>query len=139
MPTPPTTAATGEIDEPFWLALGDGQVKLPRCSSCSQWVWPARPFCPHCLTATLRWVQIMPEGLVYTWTRTWYPFVPWRADDLPYVAIVFDVVAAGNAKMIGVLEGSQDGLEIGAGVRGRIVPPSDRSLGLPSVVWELSR
>jgi len=74
--------ATTGLDAPFWDGLADGAVRLPRCADCAQWVWPAQPRCPGCTSATLEWHDVRPNGRLYSWTRTWYPFVPARAEDL---------------------------------------------------------
>jgi len=128
--------ATTGLDAPFWDGLADGAVRLPRCADCAQWVWPAQPRCPGCTSATLEWHDVRPNGRLYSWTRTWYPFVPARAEDLPYVVVLVELPAAGGVRLLGVYDGEAKGdLVIGAAMRGRIAPPSDRSFGLPSLVW----
>ena len=86
----------------------------------------------------MSWDQVEPEGSVYSWTRTWYPFVPGRADGLPYVVVLAELPAAGGARVLGVLDGPEDGLEIGAAVTGRIAPPTAQTLDRPSLRWVLA-
>lgn len=126
------------MDEPFWEALGRGVVELPRCGSCDEWLWPVRPACPHCHLTDMAWVPVEPEGTVYSWTRTWYPFVAERADALPYVVVVAELPGAGGSRVLGVLDGDDDGLCIGARVSGRIAPAGPESLDLPALRWVLS-
>ena len=128
-------ADTG-VDAPFWHGLDDGVVRLPQCPACDRWVWPAQPSCPSCLHAELAWREIDPVGIVYSWTRTWYPFVAVRAEQLPYVVVLAELPAAGNARVLGVYAGaSDDELVVGETVRGQIVAPSDRTYGLTSLAW----
>lgn len=127
----------GEPDEKFWLALDSGRVQLPQCRSCTRWVWPAQPVCPTCHADTLHWIDVQPVGTVYSWTRTWYPFIPERADSLPYVVVVVKLADAEGTRVVGVLAGDDENVAIGARVTGRIAPAAPESLGLPSLVWEL--
>lgn len=128
-------AASG-LDAGFWDGLADGVVRLPACAECGRWVWPAQPRCPHCLAAALEWRDVEPVGVIYSWTRTWYPFAPERADELPYVVLLVELPAAGGARILGVYAGpSDDDLAVGDDVVGVIAPPSARTLGLPSLTW----
>lgn len=128
-------AATG-VDAPFWSGLGAGAIRLPQCPECARWVWPAQPTCPGCLHAELAWRDVEPVGVVYSWTRTWYPFVAVRDADLPYVVVLVELPAAGNVRVLGVYAGdSADELVVGEPVSGQILAPSDRTYGLPSLTW----
>jgi hypothetical protein len=72
---------------------------------------------------------------VFSWTTTWYPFdrVPERHDQIPYTVVVASIAAASGAKVLGMLDGSDHALAVGAPVRGRIDPPAFRSKGYPSI------
>jgi len=100
-------------------------------------MWPADCRCPECGSYELDWVTVPAEGTVYTWTRTWYPFVAERAAELPYVVVLVELPHAGDSRMLGVLEGGEDGLRRGARVVGAIQPPREATFGLPSVTWSL--
>lgn len=130
--------ARNAADAGFWAGLDDGELRLPRCAGCDRWVWPAEWRCASCGTFGLRWTGVAATGTVWSWTRTWYPFVDERADDLPYVVVVVELAHAGGSRLLGVLRGDETGLACGATVTGRIEPASARTLGLPSVVWELT-
>ena len=79
-------------------------------------------------------------GSVYSWTRSWYAFdrTRERAEDVPYVVVLAELHEAGKARVIGVLDGPDAGLRIGAGVRGHIDPPSPKSKGYPALRWSLT-
>jgi uncharacterized OB-fold protein len=129
-------ADTG-LDAPFWHGLERDEFTLPRCPDCARWMWPVDCRCPDCGCYDLEWVAVPPEGTVYTWTRTWYPFVPERTADLPYVVVLVELAHADNCRMLGVLHGDEEGLRRGARVRGTIQPRRDATFGLPSVTWGL--
>lgn len=131
--------ADSGVDAPFWHGLDEGVVRLPQCSACDHWVWPAQPSCPRCLHTDLAWRDVQPDGVVYSWTRTWYPFVVARAEDLPYVVALVELPDAGNVRVLGVYAGSEGeraaDLAVGDAVRGVIAAPSDQTYGLPSLTW----
>ena len=126
-------------DDEYWRGLELGEFRLPQCAGCGKWMWPAHFRCGACGAWELKWIALPPEGRIFTWTRSWYAFdrVRERAADLPYVTVVAEIPAADGARVIGMLEGSEASLRIGAPVRGRIAPPSEKSKGYPSVVWSI--
>ena len=74
--------------------------------------------------------------MVHSWTRTWYPFVTERADDLPYLVLLVELPAAGAVRLLGVYAGpGDDEVAVGDDVVGVIAPPSPRTFGLPSLTW----
>jgi hypothetical protein len=133
---------TGGIgaDDPFWEALEAGEIRLPRCRGCGRWTWPAHWRCGECGSWEFRWTAVEPVGTVYSWTRTWYPFdrTRERGGDIPYVVVLVEVDATDGARILGVLTGDEAPLKIGARVTGAILPPSERSLGYPSIVWSIA-
>jgi uncharacterized OB-fold protein len=74
------------------------------------------------------------EGTIYSWTRTWYSFIEERAG-APYVTVLVELPEAGHVHVLGIYQGTDERLQTGARVTGRIVAPSDSTFGLPSVVW----
>jgi uncharacterized OB-fold protein len=126
-------------DDPYWELLEAGEFRLPRCAGCQRWTWPAHWRCGECGSWDFQWAQLEPRGVVYSWTRTWYAFdrTKERAEDVPYVVLLVEVEGAGGARVMGVLEGDEHGLAIGAPVVGAIRPPSEKSKGYPSVVWSV--
>jgi uncharacterized protein len=133
---------TGRVgtDEEYWKGLADGELRLPRCAACKKWMWPAHYRCGECGSWELEWIRQEPVGTVYSWTRTWYAFdrVHERAPDVPYVIVVAEIASAGGACLLGVLKGKEDGLKIGARVKGIIEPPSEKSKGYPAMRWALA-
>lgn len=119
----------------FWRGLERGVVQVPRCTGCDAWVWPARPGCPHCGSGDLDWTPVEPTGRVFSWTRVWYPFVPERADSLPYVVAVVELDVAPEVRMLGIFDGVDDQVHIGAAVAATIAAPTAPTLGLPSLRW----
>lgn len=126
------------VDAPYWAGLERGALHIQRCAGCESWIWPAEWRCGVCGSFDSTWPQVEPVGHVYTWTRTHYPFVPSHADLVPYVHVLVALSRAGDRRILGILTGSEDGLRIGAPVRGYVEPPSERSRDLPVFRWELT-
>ena len=128
-----------EADDQYWANLEDGRFTLPRCSGCHSWTWPAHFRCGHCGSWDFEWVELEPNGKVFTYTRTRYAFdrVMERKEDVPYVVIIAELPAANGARVMGVLKGDEAKLKIGASVRGTIDPPSAKSKHYPAIRWEL--
>jgi uncharacterized OB-fold protein len=127
-------------DDRFWESLEEGVFRMPRCAGCERWMWPAHFRCGRCGSWEQRWEEVEPIGSVYSWTRSWYAFdrTAERADDVPYVVVVAEIPAAGGARVVGVLDGPDEGVRIGAPVRGHIDAPSARSKGYAAVRWSLT-
>jgi hypothetical protein len=87
----------------------------------------------------MNWITLEPIATVFTWTRSWYAFerVKERAEDVPYVTVLAEVPAANGARVMGVLEGDDKNLRIGARLLGVIQPPSAKSKGYASICWSL--
>jgi uncharacterized OB-fold protein len=126
-------------DAEFWRYLGEGELRLPRCAECGTWMWPANFRCGECGCWEQEWVAREPRGVVYSWTRTWYPFehVEERRDDLPYTVALVEIPDSGGARVLGMVHGDDSGVRCGAEVRGTVLPPTVKAKGYPSIVWEV--
>jgi uncharacterized protein len=125
------------VDFPYWDGLGAGELRIQRCSACERWCWPADWRCPACGGYEFRWEPVEPVGRVYSWIRSHLPFVPAFADLVPYVNVLVELPHAGNARIMGLLVGDDDGIRVGAPVRGAFERASERTADLPVVVWSL--
>jgi uncharacterized protein len=137
----PTERIVGGInaDEDYWEYLARGEFRLSHCAQCKRTIWPAHFRCGECGSWDIEWVQHRPTGVVFTWTRTWYSFdrTSERAEDIPYVTVVCEVDDGDGARVMGMLEGDESGLRVGARVHGEIKAPSAKSKGYPSICWVL--
>jgi uncharacterized protein len=132
---------TGGIgaDDRFWESLEEGEFRLPRCADCKRWMWPAHFRCGHCGSWDQLWEPVEMSGRIYSWTRAHYAFdrTKKRTEDLPYVVVVAEVPGADGARVVGVLAGPDEGVRVGAEVRGHIDPPSEKAKGYPAVRWSV--
>ena len=54
--------------QPFWDALNNNTLLLPRCTSCASVVWYPRAHCPVCFSTELKWEEMSGRGTVYSYS-----------------------------------------------------------------------
>lgn len=84
------------------------------CTACGTHQLPPKAACRHCGEPTLKEVRIVSAGTVHTFTVIRVPPQNFR-DEAPYVVLVAKM--AGGIKLVGRLEGSQEGVAIDQPVR----------------------
>lgn len=139
MPKATYVTATGPIgaEERYWDALLKGRLELPRCKGCGAWHWPAVWRCGECGSWDHEWLEQPLAGTVFTHTRNRHRFAGSESFKLPYtsVLVTLDTVPV---RLIGVLEGSDKGLTIGAPVSGRIDRTAFGEASIPALRWRLA-
>jgi uncharacterized OB-fold protein len=135
---PDTGPADGGLDAGHWEGLREGELRVPRCDACENWVWPPRPICPGCHHFAMTWTSVEPTGTVFSWARTWQPFAPEFSGHLPFVTVLATLPQAGNRRLLGVLLDA-DGVdpEIGRPVRAEIESASTPD-GWPVLRWRFA-
>lgn len=88
----PLPALDGDA-APYWHALSQGRIELPRCRSCGRLIFYPRSFCPACHSADVAWEEISKEGRVYTFSIVYRATHPWFAGRTPYVYGVVELDA----------------------------------------------
>jgi hypothetical protein len=129
------TEFSQRVDHPYWAGLADGVLRVQRCARCAAWQWPADWRCPTCGSYEFEWPRVEPQGRIYSWTRTHYPFVPGYADLLPYVTVLVELPQAGGARLLGLLRDSATDPRIGEEVLGEFEPARPETVDLPVVRW----
>jgi uncharacterized OB-fold protein len=124
-------------DDAYWIGLEEGVFRLPRCSNCPRWTWPAHWRCGRCGSWDLHWVEVSPLGTIHAWTRARLNFegMEERAGQVPYVTALVEVDGTDATRVLGVLKGDEASLAVGARVRGEIDPTSPVTKGYASMRW----
>ncbi len=76
LPIAQQTIAPGT--EPYWDALRERRLVLPRCVTCAQTFWYPRPFCPRCLADDISWEEASGGGVLYSLTVVQRAFGDWN-------------------------------------------------------------
>ena len=125
-------------DGPYWSALAEGDLALPRCAGCGRWHWPAVWRCGECGGWEHRWVRTPMNGRVYSWTRTWHRFAGAEVLGQPFVTVVVELPLASGLRLTGVLEGDGDAVAIGRAVSGTPGATPFDGLDIPTIRWRLT-
>ncbi|MBC7285930.1 MAG: OB-fold domain-containing protein [Hoeflea sp.] len=103
MPTP--VVENDNLDLPYWEGTLKGELRVQRCKNCGTWQWGPEWMCHECLAFDPDWVEVAPQGKVYSWTRLWHPVHPALKQHGPYLAVLVELPHAGNIRMLGNLIG----------------------------------
>ncbi|MEP6623150.1 MAG: Zn-ribbon domain-containing OB-fold protein [Acidimicrobiia bacterium] len=110
--------------QPFWDAARAGRLSIKHCNSCDQHHFYPRPFCPHCWSEDVEWVDASGRATLYTWSVVHRNDLPPFPDRIPYVAAVVDL-AEGPRMMTNVVDCEFDALCVGMDLEAVFHPTSD--------------
>ncbi len=130
----PWGPASDGVDTPYWDGLIEGELRMQRCTACRAWIWGPQWLCPHCHTFDPGWEPVEPTGTVYSWSRSWYPFISELPVALPYVTVLVELPEAGNRRVLGILHESDADTTIRIGD-----PVSGLFVRDPGATWPLLR
>lgn len=98
--------------EPYWRALRDGRLLIRRCQACGRHHSYPRPFCPHCWSDEVDWVEAGGGATLYTHSVVHVNDLPPFGSQVPYVAAVVEL-DEGPRMMTRVVDCDHAHLEIG--------------------------
>lgn len=128
---------TSGADQAYFEGLLEGEVRLQSCNGCGEYHWPAVFRCSRCGSWDHAWGAVTPAGDVYSWTRTWHSFGGAEGFTPPFVSLVVTLKDVPAVRLIGVLEGHESGLAIGASVAGRVHTVDFQGRPIPALSWSL--
>ena len=83
--------APDESTEPYWAATRDGKLLVKRCADCGRHHFYPRPFCPHCWSEAVDWVEASGRGTLYTYSTVRVNDLPPFGERVPYTAAIVDL------------------------------------------------
>jgi uncharacterized OB-fold protein len=101
---PPSVDADG-LSRPYWDGLRAGKLLVQRCAGCGTWQFGPEWLCHRCHAFDPPWVEVAPEGRVFSWERIWHPVHPALKDHGPYLVVLVELPQAGGLRMLGNLLG----------------------------------
>ena len=110
--------------QPFWDAAREGRLLIKRCNACARTHFYPRPFCPHCWSQDVEWMDASGRATLYTWSVVHRNDLPPFHERVPYVAAVVDL-AEGPRMMTNVVDCEFDRLEVGMALDAVFHPTSD--------------
>ena len=121
---PPLThePAPDRFSQPFWDATAEHRLAVPRCERCEAFMMPPAPFCWNCQSRAIEWVDVAPEGTLYTFTVVRRALIPELEEVVPFVFAVVTLPGADDIRLAtNLVNVDVDDVKIGMDV---------------SVVWE---
>jgi uncharacterized OB-fold protein len=118
---PPDDALT----RPFWDAVAQRELTLPRCSACGGWQWYPDEAGPHCAGAHLIWEPVAMTGRVHAMTTVRRAFLPDGRDEPPFVVALVELDGVEGVRLVANLA-DEPGLGIGSCVRAEFEDLGDR-------------
>jgi hypothetical protein len=70
------------VAAPYWNGLRDGVLRVQRCG-CGTWQFGGEWLCHHCHAWDPAWVEVEPQGRIYSWERVWHAVHPALKDARP--------------------------------------------------------
>ncbi len=110
--------------EPYWAALREGRLLLRRCADCGAYHHYPRPFCPHCWSDDVEWVDAAGGATLYSHSMVFVNDLPPFGPQVPYIAAVVEL-DEGPRMMTRVVDCDPAELKIGMRLRLRTEPVTD--------------
>ena len=136
---PPQRKPLPHIDQwnrPFWEGARAGQLRMQRCTNCSQFRFPPAPLCAGCGCMEFKWAALSGYGSIFSWVVFHKAYFPGFADEIPYAVVLVELDE--GPQLYGNLPGTlPSDIRIGMRVETRFIPVSD-DISLPQFVTCLS-
>ena len=65
----PLAPRVSVFTRPFWDALSDGRLISTQCRQCGRVSFPPKPLCRSCWSEEIDWIDLPPDGALYSLTR----------------------------------------------------------------------
>jgi uncharacterized OB-fold protein len=100
--------------QPWWEALGRGELLLQVCGACRTFRWPPRAMCNRCGSLDWGWQAACGRGAVASWIVNRHAFLP--GFDAPYVVVLVRLEEQDDLLLPGGWAGSRDGDDLRIGL-----------------------
>ncbi|WP_425606990.1 Zn-ribbon domain-containing OB-fold protein [Ornithinimicrobium faecis] len=94
-----------------WAGLAEGRVRIRQCQSCGQHAWPPRPACRVCVGLDHKWVDVAPQGFLYSWTVVGHATLP--GFEPPYAVVLGELEVPAGVRLLGSYKGDLTHLRVG--------------------------
>lgn len=99
-------------------------LRIKRCAACDEHHFYPRPFCPHCWSDDVEWVEATGEATLYTYSTVYVNDLPPFGPQVPYVAAVVEL-AEGPRMMTRLVDLGGVTPQIGMALRATYEPLDD--------------
>jgi uncharacterized protein len=87
-----------ELTRPFWEGARNGKLMMQKCARCGTVNFLPKPWCVDCGARDMPWVEIRPEGTIYSYTVSYTVMMNFQGwgKDLPLVEAIIDLDDGGR-------------------------------------------
>jgi uncharacterized protein len=82
---------TDPVSAPFWRGLRERVIVVQKCCACGAIRYPPLVGCPECLGREAEWVEVGPQGSVWSYAVYHRALQPAFADEIPYTVAVVEL------------------------------------------------
>jgi uncharacterized protein len=115
----------GEFARPFWDAVADRRLVVPRCSICGRWQWYPPAAGTDCAGGQLVWEDVASRGSIYSFTTVHRSFLPGGRERVPYTVGLVDLDGVDGPRLVANLDSETD-WRVGDRVEVAFVPVGER-------------
>ncbi len=108
----------------FWSAAAEGKLLVPKCDACGRTFWHPRPYCPHCGSDRVDWIEGSGTGTIHTFTVVRQSGDPYFKTRVPYAVAMVDL-DEGVRLMTNIVDTPIESLRIGLRVVVLFEPGAD--------------
>lgn len=127
------------LSAPYWNGLRQERLLVQRCKACCTWQFGPEWLCHACLQFDPDWVEVAPQGTIFSWERVWHPSHPALQGHGPYLVVLVELAQAGQVRMVGNLLGDpMQAVRVGAPVQGVYEHHPDASPAYSLLQWTLT-
>lgn len=101
--------------KPWWDALAERRLLLPRCNACGCHWFPPTPGCPTCGANDFGFVEVSGRGTLYSWVVVQRALHPAFAEDVPYTIALVELEE--GPRLFGRLFANGSPRDVTAGMR----------------------
>ncbi len=76
---------------PYWEALAERRLVIPKCDACATCWFPPSLLCPHCGSSTFSWQKSSGRGKVFSFVVFHRVYHPAFTDEVPYVVALVEL------------------------------------------------
>jgi uncharacterized protein len=76
--------AISSLNQPYWDALRNRELKLPKCDRCGKIWYPPSPLCPECWSREFTWTRLSGRGRVTSWVVFHQSYFRSFEGEIPY-------------------------------------------------------
>ena len=110
-----TLPVATDLTQPYWQAAKEEKLVIQHCTACDKNQFFPRPFCIHCMSTELEWIQSGGTGTIYTFTINRRGSNAYMNARVPYAVAMIEL-DEGVRLMANIVDSALEQIRIGSRV-----------------------